>query len=327
MQKSVVAERTKPRRTFRRTALEESFLTYCQLSSDGFAPVVQQSTLATLQNEAANRIHNAFFLDKSAEREILGTELLLLEPSKPISKSVRLTDMAPQIAGLCERALLKPQEERELFQRMNYLRFRAEAILLSKTKQLCQWDIERVRGLLRAANWHRDQIVQANLRLVISIVKKFAGPICSFDDLLSEGILALMRAVEKFDYDRGFRFSTYATQVVRRNSYKMCMERQDERQKVNVSLSEPGVDFSAQEPDSPATESRWNQLRSRLGELLDQLDRREKLIVRARFSLGGHRRVQTLQRLANALGVSKERIRQLEKRAVDKLRALAIEAS
>jgi RNA polymerase primary sigma factor len=58
---------------------------------------------------------------------------------------------------------------------------------------------------------------------------------------------------------------------------------------------------------------------------MDNLDRREKLIIRARFSLGGHRTVQTLQRLADKLGVSKERVRQLEKRALDKLRGMADE--
>lgn len=71
------------------------------------------------------------------------------------------------------------------------------------------------------------------------------------------------------------------------------------------------------------SEIRWEALRGRLSSMLDRLDRREKLIVRARFSLGGHRRVQTLQKLADRLGVSKERIRQLEKRALDKLRDMA----
>jgi RNA polymerase primary sigma factor len=71
------------------------------------------------------------------------------------------------------------------------------------------------------------------------------------------------------------------------------------------------------------SEIRWEALRGRLSNMLDRLDRREKLIVRARFSLGGHRRVQTLQKLADRLGVSKERIRQLEKRALDKLRDMA----
>ena len=57
--------------------------------------------------------------------------------------------------------------------------------------------------------------------------------------------------------------------------------------------------------------------------MLDDLDRREKFIVRARFSLGSHRKVHTLQSLADRLGISKERVRQLERRAMDKLRTMA----
>ena len=67
------------------------------------------------------------------------------------------------------------------------------------------------------------------------------------------------------------------------------------------------------------------QLRGRLRDLLEQLDRREKFIIRARFSLGGHRRVQTLQKLADRLHISKERVRQLEKRAMEKLVQMADE--
>lgn len=231
--------------------------------------------------------------------------------------------MPAHLAGLCERALLTPEQERAMFQRMNYLRYRAARLLGSDAAKVCQWDLERAEGLLRAANWHRDNIVQANLRLVISIVKKFANNHCSFDDLLSDGIIALMRAVEKFDYDRGFRFSTYATQVVRRNCYRMVMERQEERLKVTNSVYEPGLDVADDVRVPTMSEGRWSTMRQHLGALLDQLDRREKFIIRARFSLGGHRRVQTLQSLADALGVSKERVRQLEKRAMDKLRLLA----
>ena len=80
--------------------------------------------------------------------------------------------------------------------------------------------LELVEKLVALAEWHRDRIVEANLRQVFSIVKKFVNPSNTFDDLLSDGIVGLIRAVEKFDYDRGFRFSTYATQVVRRNSYR-----------------------------------------------------------------------------------------------------------
>jgi RNA polymerase primary sigma factor len=135
--------------------------------------------------------------------------------------------------------------------------------------------------------------------------------------------MALLRAIDKFDYDRGFRFSTYATQVVRRNSYRMVMTKQKERQKQAASLEETGLDVESPDRSSSIDDVRWEQLRSRLSNLLSLLDRREQLIIRARFSLGGHRKVQTLQRLADILGVSKERVRQLEKRALDKLRDLA----
>lgn len=313
---------TSPKRTFQRKSLEASFLAYCQLSMEPSSADVDQNRLAGLIKEAEDHISNEQFKLRTAESEILGDDLLMT--AEVVSKrSAKLASMPSHLAGLCERALLTPDQERSMFQRMNYLRYRASQVLESTKSKTCQWDLERAEGLLRAANWHRDNIVQANLRLVISIVKKFANTQCSFDDLLSDGIIALMRAVEKFDYDRGFRFSTYATQVVRRNCYRMVMDRQEERLKVTNSVYEPGLDVADDVRTPTMSEGRWSTMRQHLGALLDQLDRREKFIIRARFSLGGHRRVQTLQSLADALGVSKERVRQLEKRAMDKLRLLA----
>ena len=313
-----------PKRTFQRKSLEAAFLEYCQLSMEPGEPDVDPGRVAELSQEAHEYIPNEMFKLRLAESEILGDELLLT-CEVASKRSSKLASMPTHLAGMCERALLTPDQERSMFQRMNYLRYRAAKLLgLETTKsRVCQWDFERAEGLLRAANWHRDNIVQANLRLVISIVKKFANNQCSFDDLLSDGIIALMRAVEKFNYDRGFRFSTYATQVVRRNCYRMVMDRQEERLKVTNSVYEPGLDVADDVRSPTMSESRWSTMRQHLGALLDQLDRREKFIIRARFSLGGHRRVQTLQSLADALGVSKERVRQLEKRAMDKLRILA----
>ncbi len=155
---------------------------------------------------------------------------------------------------------------------------------------------------MKAADWHRDCVVKANMRLVISIVKKFVNANNAFDDLLSDGIVALMRAVDKFDYDRGFRFSTYATQVVRRNAYRMVVQKQRERTKIVGNLQDNGLDISDEDRAPTIDEHKWHELRARLALLMDNLDRREKLIIRARFSLGGHRTVQTLQRLADKLG-------------------------
>lgn len=236
-------------------------------------------------------------------------------------------DLPIHLSRLCEAALLKPEQERELFRRMNFLFHQATMHRsLLRTDRPSRKRLELVDRLMLLAEWHRDRIVEANLRLVFSIVKKFVNPNNTFDDLLSDGIVGLIRAVEKFDYDRGFRFSTYATQVVRRNSYRTVVLKQQERQKTVGGLQDMNLDFSDEQRSSPISEKRWHELRGRLAVMLDDLDRREKFIIRARFSLGSHRKVHTLQSLADRLGISKERVRQLERRAMDKLRGMADDA-
>lgn len=233
-------------------------------------------------------------------------------------------DLPVHLSRLCEAPLLKPIQERMLFQRMNFLLQHAamhRAVL--NPDRPSRRRLEMIDSLLAMAEWHRDRIVEANLRLVFSIVKKFVNPNNNFDELLSDGIVALIRAVEKFDFDRGFRFSTYATQVVRRNSYRTVVLNQQDRQKVSNGLQEMDIDMADDERTSAISEKRWHELRSRLSIMLNDLDRREKFIIRARFSLGSHRKVHTLQALADRLGVSKERVRQLERRAMDKLKVMA----
>lgn len=313
-----------PTRTFRRKALEAAFLKYCQLSTEVNDNFVSRREFREVLEEAQNYIHSEEFTLGTADSAILGDEFLDLCETEAPRRATKKVSLPAHLAGLTETKLLTPGQERALFQRVNYLRYKALRILeRCKDESISQWDMERVRGLLRAANWHRDLIVKANIRLVISIVKKFVNPQCGFDDLLSDGIMALIRSVDKFDYQLGFRFSTYATQVVRRNSYRFVMERQDERLKVTNSISETGLDVVEEESTSSMSEERWHGLRSHLKDMLDLLDKREKLIIRARFSLGGHRRVQTLQSLADRLGISKERVRQLEKRALEKLQGMA----
>lgn len=318
---------TRPAKTFRRSALEASFIAFCQLQPKAEDRELTQAEFTLLQSQANDFIVSEDFSARGSEKAILGDNLLDdgidgQDPGK--SRATRTLNLPPHLLGMCEDALLTPDRERQLFRRMNFLRYLAAKLLDKKTYETTtQWDVERVHGLMRAAEWHRDKIVRANIRLVISIMKKFVNQQCGFDDLLSDGIMALIRSVDKFDYKLGFRFSTYATQVVRRNSYRFVMDRQDERLKVSNSISESGLDVAEDQDPSTMSEYRWNTLRSHLGLLLDRLDKREKLIVRARFSLGGHSKVQTLQALADRLGISKERVRQLEKRAIEKLQSMA----
>jgi RNA polymerase primary sigma factor len=317
-------ESAKAQRTFRRNCVEESFVLYMQsIGPEGRSGSELSVQARQMALSEVSFIGNAYFSDPAAEGEILGDQLLGMGSEANETKASKVPDLPAYLARLCETKLLSPAEEKSLFNRMNYLRFRANQLKAKiDTANPDEWTIRRIEGLLRAADWHRDCIVKSNMRLVISIVKKFVNVQNVFDDLLSDGIVALIRAVDKFDVALGFRFSTYATQVVRRNTYRRVMEKQKERQRNVASIHENGVDFSDEQKSSSMSEERWNELRTRLTFMLDHLDRREKFIIRARFSLGGHRKVQTLQRLADKLGVSKERIRQLEKRALDKLRGM-----
>lgn len=322
--KSAKSASVKTLKTFKKKALEEQFIHFLQLSCpEQKSPLDLTLEAKRLLAEKVEFIASERFSVPSAEGEILGDIFLGSGIEQLPAKASKVAALPPHLARLCEAKLLSPDEERSLFHRMNYLRFRAEQLrsTLNIEKPHC-WNLRRIEGLLKAADWYRDFIVKSNMRLVISIVKKFVNLQNGFDDLLSDGIIALLRAVDKFDVGLGFRFSTYATQVVRRNSYRRVMEKQAERQRNTGSIHENGIDISDDQKESSMSEARWNELRSKLSTMLDDLDRREKFIIRARFSLGGHRRIQTLQRLADKLGVSKERIRQLEKRALDKLRGM-----
>jgi RNA polymerase primary sigma factor len=319
--------------TFQSKGLEDSFVHYCQL----VAPEIKTpgDLVASVKHHLSHEIDfmgNADFSQPSIESSLFVDGRLLPISSEELQR-VKTPDLPAHLARLCETKLLTPAEEVETFRRMNFLRFKANALRLelkegespdsAKLQLTNGWILRRIEALLKASDWYRDRLVKSNMRLVISIVKKFVNNHNGFDDLLSDGIIALMRAVDKFDVGLGYRFSTYATQVVRRNSYRRVMEKQKERQRNTLSVHDPGIDISDEHRSSGMSEARWEALRGRLSTMLDKLDRREKLIIRARFSLGGHRNVQTLQKLADRLGVSKERIRQLEKRALDKLRDMA----
>jgi RNA polymerase primary sigma factor len=209
---------------------------------------------------------------------------------------------------------------------MNYLKYRANALRESVDEDNPNMNaLEQIESLLAHARSTRDRIVRANMRLVISIVKKYVTPQYSFDELLSEGILTLMQAVDKFDYDRGFRFSTYAYRSIARHAFRSVTQRQQESSRFVTESDEAVFDENGEAGSSWMDEKTWHRLRGLLSKMLQRLDRRERLIVRARFALGAHRKVSTFQSLADRLGISKERVRQLEQRAMTKLRAMATE--
>ena len=198
--------------------------------------------------------------------------------------------------------------------RANRLRAALDASRPSK-KRLQQFD-----ETLHKADEIRNQIVAANTRLIVSIVNRFADEKNLFDDLLSDGLNSLIKAVEKFDYDRGFRFSTYATMVVRRELYRSMQRIQRSRARFVTGQAEV-LDSQEREVDvAQPSESQLGDVDQHVAAIMEKLDEREKLIVSARYGFIDLGIKATFANIGKQLGISKERVRQLEIRALEKLR-------
>jgi RNA polymerase primary sigma factor len=239
-------------------------------------------------------------------------------------------DVPPELASCYEYPLLNAEQERHLFRKMNYLKFKASRLRdefvadgVVDTSRLTAGVLDEIDSLHNEANIVKDALINANMRLVVNIARRHSGQTDNFFELLSDGNMSLIRAVEKFDAARGFKFSTYASWAIMKNFARTIPDEKHRRERFVTGHSEVfdiAPDMRTDEHEIVANKERAS---FSVNKLLDQLEPREREIIRMRAGLDSHAKGMTLEEIGLQFGITKERVRQLNARAMKKLRSIA----
>jgi len=267
---------------------------------------------------------NAEFDDESRVDEMMAD----LPVAADAARKVRApSGLPPYLASLYDVPLLNREQEYHLFRKMNYLKHVATKLRSDlDTKAPLVTLMDQIEKLYEQSVAVKNKIVQANLRLVVSIAKKHVDPNDDFFSLISDGNMSLIRASEKFDYARGNKFSTYASWAIMKNFARTIPDEFKHRDRFRTSSEDIFTGHEDKRADNFSAEIDQAARTDQIQKILHTLDQREQQIIVRRFGLDHRFEPLTLKQVGEEMGVTKERIRQLESRALDKLRAAASHA-
>lgn len=258
---------------------------------------------------------------KRLEAEILAEVPEAIIPPRKVRPP---SGLPTYLASLYDVQLLTREQEYHLFRKMNFLKACAHGLREKlDTAEPSVTVMDEIERLYQEAVEVKNQIVQANLRLVVSIAKRHMKSTDDFFGLVSDGNMSLFRAVEKFDYSRGNKFSTYASWAIMKNFARSIPGEFKHKDRFRTTGEEVFMAHEDNRVDHFAAEIEQKQRESQINRILTRLDHREQQIIIRRFGLDHNQEPLTLKEVGAELGVTKERIRQLEARALSKLREAA----
>jgi len=286
-------------------------------SVDEVERVLRAVRVRTWQQSPPPFVYNDLFAAPDADR-------LILEVPEPAASDAALArppaSVPAYLRSLYRTPLLSREQEYDLFRRYNYLKFKAHRLIQALRPAEAGADACRqVEEWLARAEEVKQRIIRANLRLVVSVAKRHVGTSSNFFEVVSDGNVSLMRAVERFDFSLGNKFSTYATWAIMKNFARSIPEQHYHYARY-VTGQELALETAADPTPAPASDSDRRKVREIIARGLTELTQREREIVRGHFGLFGDGVPQTLEQLGERFGVTKERVRQIELRALARLR-------
>ena len=261
------------------------------------------------------------FKERGIEAKLFGEEIAPL----PLVGWYQPTRDDPSEASKGTPQLMKTPEEQLMFRRFNFAKRKCK--LLSKKIKADGLTNELGQQLL---DWHekvehlREYLTRTNLALVLAMAKRTRLGDVDFSEIVSEGNMALLRAVEKFNVDRGFKFSTYACRAILKGFSRTAQKHTRHRSRFPVEF-EPDLEKSdwADRKRDAVEEDLVGELKTIVERNLAELTDVEQTVIRRRFNWQQEQPSPlTLEEVGSIIGVTKERVRQIQNKALLKIRKL-----